>query len=101
MGCLTPTVNFHIFMDNYFISFRLLTHIGVNNIRATRVLNKNRLHIIRDKHMQKSIKQKSIVTLTVFGWNNSSAIYIASSESCETNTFVRCWNKVEKKYIQE
>ena len=39
--CLTPTVSFDIFMDNYFTSFRLLTHLGVNNIRAD-VLNKNR-----------------------------------------------------------
>ena len=42
MECvLTPSVSFEIFMDNYFTSFRLLTHLGVNNIRATRVLNKN------------------------------------------------------------
>ena len=41
--CLTPSVSFEIFMDNYFTSFRLLTYLGVNNIRATRVLNKNTL----------------------------------------------------------
>ena len=43
-------------MDNYFTSFRLLTHLGVNIIQATRVLNKNRLRkctIIGDKHLQK------------------------------------------------
>ena len=40
---------------------------------------------------------KKSVTLVVVDWNNSSAIYIASSESCEPNRFVRCWNKVEKK----
>ena len=28
-------------------------------------------------------------------------IYIASSESSEPKRFVRCWNKVEKQYIQE
>ena len=32
MECLTPTVNFDIFMDNYFTSFRLLTYLGVINI---------------------------------------------------------------------
>ena len=56
MECLTPSVSFEIFMDNYFTSFLLLTHLGVNNIRATRVLNKNRLHkctITRDKQLQK------------------------------------------------
>ena len=42
MECLTATVSFDIFMNNYFTSFRLLTHLGVNKIRATIVLNKNR-----------------------------------------------------------
>ena len=32
MKYLTPSVSFDIFMDNYFISFRLLTPLGVNNI---------------------------------------------------------------------
>ena len=53
---LTPTVHFDIFMDNYFTSFRLLTLLGVNNIQATRALNKNRLRkciIIGDKQLQK------------------------------------------------
>ena len=52
--CLSPTVSFDIFMDNYFMSFRLLTHLGVNNIQATGVLNKNRLPkctIIGDKQL--------------------------------------------------
>ena len=43
-------------MDNYFKSFRQLTHLRVNNIRATPVLNKNRLSkcaIIGDKQLQK------------------------------------------------
>ena len=42
-------------MDNYFISSRLLKHLGVNNIQATGVVNKNWLHkwtIIRDKQLQ-------------------------------------------------
>ena len=57
MECLTPTSSFDIFMDNYFTSFRLVTHLGVNNIRATSVLNKNRLRkctIIGDKKLQKN-----------------------------------------------
>ena len=41
MECLTASVGFEISMDNYFTSFRLLTNLGVNNMRATRVLNKN------------------------------------------------------------
>ena len=43
MEFLTPTFSFDIFVDNYFTPFRLLTHLGVNNIRATGVLDKNRL----------------------------------------------------------
>ena len=56
MECLTRSVSFYIFMDNYFTSFRLLTHLGVNNTQATRVLNKNMLRkctIIGDKQLQK------------------------------------------------
>ena len=101
MKWLTPSVSFDIFIDKYFTSFRLFTHLGVNNVRATRVLNKNRLRkctIIADKQLQKKkkkrtwplwtahIKQKSSVTLIEVGWNDISAIYIASSESCEPNT---------------
>ena len=56
MECLTPTISFDLSMDNYFTSFCLLTHLGVNNIRVRGVLNKNRLHkytIIGDKQLQK------------------------------------------------
>ena len=42
--CLTLTFSFGMFMDDYFTSFCLLTHLGVNNNRATLVQNKNRLH---------------------------------------------------------
>ena len=35
--CLTPSVSFDIFMDNYFTFFCLLNHLGVKNIRATHV----------------------------------------------------------------
>ena len=43
-------------MDNYFTFFCLLTNLGVNNIQAARVLNKNRLRkctIIEEKQLQK------------------------------------------------
>ena len=60
MECLSSTFSFD--MDNYFTSFCLLIHLGVNNIRATPVLNKNRLSkctTIGDKQLQK----KKVVTL--------------------------------------
>ena len=56
MECLTPSFSFAIFIDNYFTTFRLLTFLGVNNTRATGVLNKNRLRkctFIGDKQRQK------------------------------------------------
>ena len=56
MECLTPSIRFETFMDNYFTSFCLLTHVGVNKIQATCVRNKNSLRkctIIRDKQLKK------------------------------------------------
>ena len=70
MECLTASVSFEIFMDNYFTSFRLLTHLGVNNIRATQMHYhwgqadaKKGTWLLSTAH----IKQKSSVTLTVVG----------------------------------
>ena len=46
-------------MDNYFTFFWLLTHLGVNNIWATRVLNKKKItQIIGDKQLKKKKKKK-------------------------------------------
>ena len=69
-------------MDNYFTSFCLLTHVGVNNIRATGVLNKKRLGkctITRDKqlqqkerdHFEQCISSKKAVKISysdLLGW---------------------------------
>ena len=113
MKCLPPTLSYHIFKDNYFTSSRLLTHLGVNNIRATGVLKKNRLNkstIIGYKQLQKNkcwplwtdtLSKKSSATLTVVGWNDNRVVYIASSESSEPKGHVRRLNKVERKYSQE
>ena len=56
MEGLTPSVSFDRFIENYFTSFRLLTHAVVSNIRTTHVLNKNRLRkctIIENKQLQR------------------------------------------------
>ena len=37
----------------------------------------------------------------VNGWLEGQGSYAASSESCEPKRFVRFWNKVEGKYVQE
>ena len=58
--CLLQTVNYHIFMNNYFTTFRLF-----NNIWATGVLNKNRLSkctIIGDKQLNKTKKNRNVAT---------------------------------------
>ena len=55
MKCFPPIVSYHIFMDNYFTSFCMLTHFGVNNIQVTSVHNENRVSkctIIEDKQLQ-------------------------------------------------
>ena len=115
--------SYHIFMDNYFTSFRLLTHLGVylsifnpnalNYIRVTGGLNKNMLSkctITGGKQSQKKehyhfeqriSSKKGSTSLAVAGWKNNREVYIDFSESSESKRFVRRWNKVEKKYIQE
>ena len=57
---LIPTASFDVIIDNYFTSFRLLTHLTfeltIFCIQATGVLNKNRLlkcTSIGDKQLQK------------------------------------------------
>ena len=55
MECLTPTFSLDMFMDNYFITFRLLTNLGVNNIQG--MLSKNGVRkctIIGNKQLQKT-----------------------------------------------
>ena len=98
MEHLFPTLSFDIFMDNYLTSIHLLTHLGVNNIRAEGVPNKNRLRkctIIGTNSCQK----RNVATLNTahqakklcdFDQNNSRRVYIASSEPCEPKRFARC-----------
>ena len=61
MKYLTPTATYDVFIDNDFTSFRFLTHLGINNIQATDVLNENRLRkctIIGDKQLQNKKKKE-------------------------------------------
>ena len=114
MECSFPTARYHIFMNNYFTSFHLLTHLRVNNIWATSMFNKNRLRkctLVWEKQPQKK-KNVVILTrahqvtessrnLTVVGFNDNRAVCVASSKFSEPKRFVGCLNKVEGKYIQE
>ena len=47
------------------------------------------------------IKQKRSATLTVVGWNDNMAVYIASCKSSEPKSFIWHWNRFERRYIQE
>ena len=45
--------------------------------------------------------KKNSATLTVVGLNDNREVYIASSKFSEPKRFVRCMNKVERKYIEK
>ena len=111
--CLSPNVSFHIFMDNYFTSFRLLALLAQHNIRATGVLNKKKLskcEIMGDKELAKKprgqvVQQKStnrgVGKIFVIGWNDNRTVYIASNYlPSKPSKTVRRWNKIDQKYVQ-
>ena len=97
--------------NNYFASFRLLTHLGVDNIWATKIGYANALSLGTNSRKKK--KKKNEVTLHNVhqakkqwkfgsGWfERQQAVYIASSKFSEPKRFVRLLNKVQGKYIQQ
>ena len=111
MECLTPTVSFYIFMDDYFTSFRLLaclptlelttfeqevcsTKIGYATIIGKNSCKKSNVATLNSAA---DIEQKRYVTC-VAGYSDSSALYIGSSESCQPNrnlfALEQSWKKV-------
>ena len=89
MKCLTPTLSFYLFMDNYFTYFCLfvclpITHLAVNNIRANGLFNTKRLHkytIIGDKQLQKKERahfeqRNTHQAKTLFKWGKLSLRHI-------------------------
>ena len=99
-------------MVNYFTSFRLLTLLGVNNNPATRVFDENSYANVLSWEIH-SCNKRNLATLNSAhqakkqcnfdsSWlDDSKVVYVASSESFEPKGFVRCWNNVERKHIQE
>ena len=101
MESLTPTVSFDMFMDNCFISFCLFdcsptlelttfeqevcsaTKIGYANTLSSGT-NSCKKRNVATLNSAAHIKQKRCVTC-VAGQNDSRALYIASSESCQPN----------------
>ena len=99
MECLTPPVSFYLFMNHYFTSFRLFvclplelttfeqevcsTKIGYANTLSSGT-NSCKKRNVATLNSAAHIKQKRCVTC-VAGQNDSRALYIASSESCQPN----------------
>ena len=60
MKCLPQRVSYHVYMDNYFTSFRLLAHFSEHNIHATGVLKEKKLamcEVTSDKQLEKKPKR--------------------------------------------
>ena len=100
MECLTPTVSFDLFVDNYFTCFRLFVCLPIlelttfkQEVCSTRISYTNTLSSGTNSFKKRNVatlnsavhfKQKHCVTC-VAGWNDSRALYIASSESRQPN----------------
>ena len=98
MKCLPSTV-----MNNYVTCFRMLTHLGVNNICAQQK-QVTQMHYFWGQtaakkecghFRQRTSSKKSSAILTVVGLNDKRAVYIASFKFSEPKRFVRRLNKVE------
>ena len=101
MEYLPPTI-----MNNYVTCFRLLTHLGVNNIWAdyanALLLGTNSRKKKECGHFgQRTSIKKGSAALAVVGLNDNRVVYIASSKFSEPKRFVWHLKKVEGKYIQE
>ena len=108
---LLKGVSFHVYMDNYFTSLHLLVHLGEHNIHATRDLPQKDLakcdirkqfeKKARSYTGQKTSTNKYSKKVTVDGWNDKRAVYLASNcPSSVPAKSIRRWKKVERKYIQ-
>ena len=100
MECLTPTVTFGLFVDNYATPFRLFVWLPVLELRTFKqevcstkigyastlssVTNSCRKRNVATLNSASHIKQKRCITC-VPGYNNSRGLYISSSESCQPN----------------
>ncbi len=100
----------HLFMDNFFTSFRLLKHLRDNGINATGTIRVNKLNdcpiINREKLKKKPRGYSDQCTvsdgsLTVVGWNDNRPVYVASNcEQSNPLSDVSRWSSAEKKKIQ-
>lgn len=85
---LPRETSYHIFMDNFFTSFRLLDHLFNNGIRATGVIRSNKLSkcpIESSKSLEKKPRgffdqrTDNSNSLTIVGWNDNRSVYVVSN----------------------
>jgi hypothetical protein len=85
---LPRETSYHVFIDNFFTSFRLLDHLRANGTRATGVIRSNKLTqcpIESSKSLEKKprgfFEQRTdnMNSLTVVGWNDNRSVYVASN----------------------
>jgi len=101
LGELPVETSYHIFMDNYFTSLRLLYHLLEHNIQATGVIRNNKLGkcpIEPAKSLEKKQRghcdQKTDRngSVTVVGWNDNRSVYVTSNAAgAQPMATVSCW----------
>jgi len=81
-------ISYHVFIDNFFTSFRLMNHLHDHNIQATGVIRCNKLgrcSIEPPKSLEKKERgffdqrTDSQGVLTVVGWNDNRSVYLTSN----------------------
>jgi hypothetical protein len=85
---LPQSTSYHVYMDNFFTSFRLLSHLAKSNIQVTGVIRSNKLGRCPIEPSRKLDKKnrgffdqqtESTNTVTVVGWNDNRSVYVASN----------------------
>ena len=101
----------HLYMDNYFTSFRLLDYLAGHNIKATGTIRANKIRqcdIIDPKQLEKEergyYQQRTACAenghVTCVGWNDNRPVYVASNaDGIKPLTKVSRWSASENKRI--
>ena len=101
----------HVYMDNYFTSFRLLDYLAGHHIMATGTIRANKIRqcdIVEPKQLEKEerghYQQKTACAengqVTIVGWNDNRPVYVASNVTgVKPVTKVSRWSASENKHI--
>ena len=106
--------SYHVFMDNFFCSMRLLKFLGDKNIRASGTLRQNRISksctISRKKIMQQGkrgdMEQETAAdnSTTLIAWKDNRVVYFASNcdqKSPEQNVKRYCRDAKQKVTVKQ